>query len=470
MTPSAQTSWSAGRFRRRGDSAELRLEVTSAPGGAALRSTVLEIRPGNISTLQEGSLQSLAELLGIPASDQVRARLRAQSTNVVDAFEDYVRGLGAASRAADAPGLETAADLLSAAVEKDPQFASSRAALAETQLRRYELTGDGPLLETACSEAQRATSAANAPEGAFLVLAEALAAAKRPADAIQTLEDAAHRFPASGEVHLRLGIAYLGADRTQQAEEALQRAAYLRPGDWFSHYYLGMLEWGRGRTDTAANELRRVVDCAPQYYGGWANLGSLYFFLERTDDARAMYERSLELEPNSTAFNNLGTMDLQEGRFADAIDRYEASVKLDAGSYETWGNLGHAYHLGPHPEKAPAAYKKAIELAERDRVSRPDDPELLSDLAGYHAMLSDTKSARGLLEKAIACSPIDPRVEATIGETWEDLGERKQALEWIRKALEHGVPSSYFEQRPLLRDLLADARYGAMVNAMAAPR
>jgi len=457
-----------GRFRRRGDSAELRLEVTRAPGGAALRSTVLEIRPGNISTLQEGSLLSLAELLGIPAGDPVRARLRTQSTNVVDAFEDYVRGLGAASRAADAPGLEAAVDLLSASVEKDPLFASSRAALAEIQLRRYEATGDSPLLETACSEAQRAASEANAPEDAFLVLAEALAAAKRPNDALQTLEEAAKRFPASGEISLRLGIAELAAGDTQEAEEALQRAAYLRPGDWFSHYYLGMLKWGRGRTDAAANELRRVVEYAPRYYGGWANLGSLYFFLERTDDARAMFERSLELEPNSTALNNLGTMDLQEGRFADAIDRFEASVKLDPGSYVTWGNLGHAYHLGPKPRKAPAAYRKAIELAEKDRLSSPDDPQILSDLAGYYAMLGDAATARPLLEKAMKCTPIDATIEATIGETWEDLGERREALEWIRKALEHGVPNSYFERRPLLRDLLADARYGAMVNAVSA--
>jgi hypothetical protein len=60
-------------------------------------------------------------------------------------------------------------------------------------------------------------------------------------------------------------------------------------------------------------------------------------------------------------------------------------------------------------------------------------------------------------------------VIGNIAGTWEDLGERDRALEWVGRAFDRGVLPSRFENRPLLRGLVADERYRALVREISNP-
>ncbi len=59
---------------------------------------------------------------------------------------------------------------------------------------------------------------------------------------------------------------------------------------------------------------------------------------------------------------------------------------------------------------------------------------------------------------------VDPQLMAQIAETFEDVGDRENALEWVARSFAMGISPSRFEIRPTLRELVADERYQQLVE------
>ena len=95
------------------------------------------------------------------------------------------------------------------------------------------------------------------------------------------------------------------------------------------------------------------------------------------------------------------------------------------------------------------------------------DHQLAVDIAGYHAMLGQLDQGLEILEEVVAAEPTSPILLSLIAETYEDLGERDRALEWIDRSFDAGIQPSRFEGRPTLGKLIADERYAALVEKYA---
>ena len=183
-------------------------------------------------------------------------------------------------------------------------------------------------------------------------------------------------------------------------------------------------------------------------------------------------KKSIEVQPvnNYAAYSNLGTMYDQEARFTDAAAMYNKALAIEDRDYKVWGNLGYALSFGAEPEKAQIPFERAIELAEVERISEPDNTGLMISLAGYYWMADDLETCHALIDAAIALDPREPHNLALLGELFEDLGDRESALKWIARALKAGTRPTFFDQRPLLRDLVADERFRQLVaDAAASP-
>ena len=74
-----------------------------------------------------------------------------------------------------------------------------------------------------------------------------------------------------------------------------------------------------------------------------------------------------------------------------------------------------------------------------------------------------------MIEPVLATSPSDPLLIADIAECLWDLGDRDRAFEWVERALRAGVARRRFENRPTLRELVADQRYRHLVEQLARP-
>lgn len=92
---------------------------------------------------------------------------------------------------------------------------------------------------------------------------------------------------------------------------------------------------------------------------------------------------------------------------------------------------------------------------------KPDLPAAIDRLLVrcLRKVTEEPSKSRALLEEAIGTGTSDPTVLATIGETFEDLGDREQALHWIARTFEGGIERHRFENTPTLRDLVDDERY-----------
>ncbi len=69
-----------------------------------------------------------------------------------------------------------------------------------------------------------------------------------------------------------------------------------------------------------------------------------------------------------------------------------------------------------------------------------------------------------LLAQATSRDIVDAQLLALIGESYEDLGDRDRALEWLGRALDNGVTVEQLERMPSLDELRKDPRFTELTN------
>ncbi len=450
-----------GRVERSGDRLSLALDAIDPASGGVLASIEVEDEFSNLVSFQQEPVRRIAEMLGVNHEGEITGGIFAGGTNIAPALTRFLRGRGQLRQATDRESLDSAIDLLAQAVGDDPLFSSARVALAEAHLRLYETTRDPAHFELGLQKTQ-GVSPSDPYHGSILRWeGDLYRSAGRLDEAVAAYEAAIEERPGNAEFRIGLGRALQALGRHEEARRQFHKAIYLRPGYWPGNHWLAKLNFIQGDYEAAAIEFRNVVEYAPSSYFGYNNLANVYDKLGLREDAFAALERSIELEPenNPYAFLNLGKLHFDDARFADAAELFEKTLALNPDSALTWGNLAYAYASGADPAKTEGAARKAIEYAEIENEKDPDDAEILSRLAGYHALLGERENGIALLERAIATDPQNPTVIGIIAGTWEDLGKRDLALEWVERAFERGVLPSRFENRPLLRGLVADERY-----------
>ena len=106
-----------------------------------LGSAVIDDRLGDFATLQDNAVIQLAKMLEVHTNSNTLARAPGESAAPA-AYESYLKALSYLQRY-DKPGnLDTAIQLLRAAVNSDPHFALGFARLAEAEWLKYKATND----------------------------------------------------------------------------------------------------------------------------------------------------------------------------------------------------------------------------------------------------------------------------------------------------------------------------------------
>jgi len=450
-----------GRLARSGDTVTLTLEAVDPKTGVALRSIEISDDLSNLISFQSDLAMRIAEVIGVPDARRLAESSGVGETNISDALTGYLRGIGTLRQATDETGIASAVDLLEAAVAADPLFFSARVALGEAYFRRYKMTRDDDSLQSALRHAGSVPDEDGSLAAALYLVGSAHRAARDWGAAAGSLERSLAVQPNDGESCIELGHTYRALNRPDDARDEYYRAIYLRPGYWPANHWLAVLHYVQGDYEAAATEFRHVVESAPQSSFGYDNLAVVYDKLGLKVEALETLERSIELDPdgNPVAYLNLGKLYFDESRFGDAAAMFEKSIDIDPDDGLTWSNLAYSYASGADTSKTENAARRAIELVRSDLDTSPGDAELLCRLAGLHALVGETEHGIELMDQAVAANPQNPIVIGNIAGTWEDLGERDRALEWVERAFENGVLPIRFENRPLLRGLVADERY-----------
>src|SRR4030042_1589528 len=91
----------------------------------------------------------------------------------------------------------------------------------------------------------------------------------------------------------------------------------------------------------------------------------IYYYLNENSRIEEMFEKSIAIKPTPNAYSNMGTIRFFQGRYDDALKKFEEAIRLGQNEPVIWGNLGDCYRYTPGYEgKAKEAYQRAIKLAE----------------------------------------------------------------------------------------------------------
>jgi len=93
-----------------------------------------------------------------------------------------------------------------------------------------------------------------------------------------------------------------------------------------------------------------------------------------------------------------------------------------------------------------------------------DSPTVMTDLASYYAMVGQRDRGNELLETVTRQEIRDPLLMGSIAESFEDLGDRDQAIEWLGRALNDGLDIKWLERRPSFNSLRSDERFLEIVQ------
>jgi tetratricopeptide (TPR) repeat protein len=372
-------------------------------------------------------------------------------------YQEYLAANEALGRY-DIPGnTDKAIALYESALKQEPNDALAEAGLARAYWRKYEDTSEAKW-DDAANDASAKAMTMNANLAPVQMTAGLIHAAQGKFDVgMEELQKAIELDPRSADADAALAMAYWRQGRIEDAKKEFQQAMDLDDDNWRWPYLMGAMQIDTGDYKGAEESLKTALEKTPENARVLYNLGLAYLKEDQLDEARDALEKSVKLDPRADTIMALGQVFYRKNDFANAIATYKRAVEIAPDQFDSWGNLAEAYTAdGKHEAEAAEAFQKAAVLAEAQKKRTPDDSYTISMLSKYYASLHEEARAVPLLHKAIALAPKDLDVVERVAEAYEVMGMRKEALEFMRKALQLGYPVNYAKSSPAFQSLRRD--------------
>ena len=458
-----------GRVSRKNQKLDLVLIKVDAISRAPRDSITLNIDPENYLTFQNEIARRITDFLEMKLPEKRLRLLQAGGTNARDAYAYYLSALGRFDQFSDEEKIDSAILMLEQAVSKDASFAAARLALAEANFQKFEINQQKTYLEQAIDHAEQAIQADSLYALAGIALGKYLNKSGRYPEAETALTSAIKIDGSDANAYRELAIVQDRQNKLAEAETNYKKAIQRDPENGRSYNNLGIFYHQQARHREAAVQFRQVTKYDPGNFWGYNNLAVQYDRLDSLDLTISWYERATQIDPaqaapTATAFFNLGKIYYRLDKLLEATDRFSKALALRESYFEVWHYLGNAYHYSGKPDSAQAAWGRAIEFAEINIEINPKDAAALKVLAGAYAMRQDRASALEMIQKLLNLERKDAPLFEMVGMTYEVLGERELALQYIEIALKNGVQIMSLETSKWLKDLRTDPRYKTLIT------
>ena len=457
-----------GSVQRSGNQVRVTVNLADAAAGRNLASRVIDAKVEDLTTLENGVIGQVTDMLEVELQPKTRNLLRSSNTSVADAYDYYLQGRGYLYRFDRSGNSDNAIGAFEKALVKDSHYALAHAGLGEAYLAKYSLTKDLRWLEPAMTNAQQAIALNDHLAGPHVTLGIIFRHTGHYDQAIAEFKSALNLDPLNADAYRELATAYDNSNQPGEAEKTYRRAIDLRPGSWLSYKDLGVFYVNHNRYRDAEQPYRKVIDLTPDNDWAYRNLGTLYQLEGRYNEAEEMLKKAIGIKPTIAAYTNLAVLYYFEGRPTDAVRNYELALALPDGRINSvvWGNLADAYRWTPGLEsKAPDAYRQAIRLAEEQLALNPKNAIATIGLAAYWAKLGDREQAFTYLAEARRLAPSHMHVLFQSVIVYELTGQRKQALQALQSALRAGYSKDDVLREPELAKLRQDPHFQRLIDS-----
>ncbi len=278
-----------GRFHRDGDGVHLELQLIDPPTGEVLRTITINHDALNVLAFQNDPILRLSEVLEIEIDRDTMTRLDLTGTNIVAAYQPYIRGLGTARTADGDPGLGRAVAILEEAAVEDSTFAPAAAALVDVHLDQFSATASQEDLSSARTWAEKAIAASPGDPLGYRALARVERYANNTVAEHANLQKAIDIAPDCASLQRELALSLGSSGKFENAVAAFERWMFLQPGFWESNWSLGLLLYEAGDLEAAANRFRLAMGDAPGNPYGANALGSVLNRLGLREEARSEF-------------------------------------------------------------------------------------------------------------------------------------------------------------------------------------
>jgi tetratricopeptide (TPR) repeat protein len=371
----------------------------------------------------------------------------------VDAYIMYRRGRDLMNTPWTEDVLREATGYFKQALTLDPGYAAAHAGLCSAYTARYTLASDPRFID----DAERACAAGMAANSNLHMVYTATGDLYSQTGNLPDAESAyLSAININGQDVLAMeGLAavYERQQRFEEAEQIMIDAIQLQPGNWRTLNSLGRVYFRNGMYREAADAYARVVALDPGNSKGHGNLGSSLMMIGDFEGAAEALQASLEIEPGRTYFSNLALIYYYLGRYDESVVIHRRAVEESPNQYYVWLNYGDALFFSSEPEKAEAAFGRAVEIAENVLEVDPGRADVMYELAWAKAMLGDVTSARQLIDRSISIDPANPYVHYYDALVSVKEGQHDHAVDALRKAVAGGYPTIMLTSEPHLSAL-----------------
>ena len=281
----------------------------------------------------------------------------------------------------------------------------------------------------------------------------------------RVLRQAVMADPSFADAYALLGMMYLyesanipanGSQNLKEGEKAARRALELDPNSVEGAFALGLALTESGQNSEAIVRLREAVRMSPNSELGWDMLGYVYHYAGLDDLAEKAYRRSLELDPTTPRIHWMhGRMLLYVGRVQEAEQEMRQTHAIHPDHFKVLTFLGEFLYYQDKLDEAEPFLKRAVELG---RDGGDDTPLLVA------AFLYASRGQRDRIDPAVFHAQpwqvIDGDQAYWTAGVYALIGEKENALAWLRRAVElgnHNYP--WFERDKNFDKLRDDPEY-----------
>ena len=236
------------------------------------------------------------------------------------------------------------------------------------------------------------------------------------------------------EPHYNLASVYLDQGKLEEAEKEYLKTQALRPGHFSSKIGLSSVYNQKGLYDQAVSLLEKAIQenissSDPGFALARLNLGELYAKTGKINNAINEWEAALKVDSSLLpAHFNLGTAYMMKGKLEPAVKAFKHCLNLNNRYEPALFNLAKVFQKQKKWNESTRQFKVFLE------VTGPN-PSAYAQIGFNFNRQSDWENARTFLEKSVSLQPDNVDTKIYLAETLANLGEIGKAKQLLQTAL-----------------------------------
>lgn len=195
-----------------------------------------------------------------------------------------------------------------------------------------------------------------------------------------------------------------------------------------TYYFLGLSYFRLGDYELSINQFQKVLDAQPDLPQARLMLATTFLQQGRVDECLGAVRYVLEKDDkNSFAYNIMGSAQLMNRNFDEAMQAFDRAIKIDPGFVDVYIKKGQSYLSQGEPDLAEAALRDAISLS----------PQVLNArlmLARLNIQQENYDEAVETLQNGLAGTPEDALIYNYLAEIAFKQKKDQEAVKNLQKA------------------------------------